>query len=838
MNSKGTPIVGKYLQAGDTVDIGSEIEFSTFHVKVIRCVLSPKEDLIASDQDLLNMMVSDPRSADRCWKVTYSTHVDLARGRMKAYDGSLMLSVKDNWMLLKNAKGAMIGRGGLKSSDALSIGAKICFPNHVIRLGRPLLPQVIPVNSQDELSQVVSACTEVRVSTVIEEPPKADSQSSKDSTPFAESVHAALFRGLSFSHGINFAKDVKSKFNSEVHPSSHTAHFLMVVAFGRANFQMEEDLVSIALEAAIGGSCGYKPPNPPVTTFEKGECSTSSAMGNDLEKNLQPSVDSLEEGQKDFENMIDDMAFKVWKCGRCLSLKHESKDCSLSSPRETHTSTAAPPPPASSASAMAVFEVDPTPWLPWGHQIIDGGPTRLPRTYYNASQDPPPQHRSFCVAMVDPPPPPHAAAHWRHQVNEFLVGLLQRNVLTVQPSLFGVALFEMSSPNSASALVQHGQFQLHNRSLRFLHVDETQNHRAILGCRRGWLMFLGVNPDYRNDLDIANAVATFGQFHYWNSNDPVKDRVLVYATFTSPQLVPRDVVFGKYASVGGIKETWTAPVYVLTADFADALPADEDPMPPNGNPHALPGNLMPNMNFFLLTLNIQKWVGMQCKIHLNEVQGQQEELPVSMVLNISDGSDSSVNMFLDGVAPVQKNLQVFAMVEMFIGPSPPPEMLRHRWLAAVLPTATPVLQFSKLGSSPFIFLKHDAVMLGKDGCLSTYQGHDGENKECRRFTRSCLNKEGYRPRPVLDIQPKIKKKSRANLLLVRAAENDEEEQHNLHNEDTREEETDEATADIPVTPLPVLQFVGIALGIAPEKLTREQLEAEPVKGNPKQADNV
>jgi hypothetical protein len=57
MNSKGTPIVGKYLQDGDTVDIGSEIEFSAFHAKVIRCVLSPNDDLVASDQDILNMMV-------------------------------------------------------------------------------------------------------------------------------------------------------------------------------------------------------------------------------------------------------------------------------------------------------------------------------------------------------------------------------------------------------------------------------------------------------------------------------------------------------------------------------------------------------------------------------------------------------------------------------------------------------------------------------------------------------------------------------------------------------------------------------------------------------------
>jgi hypothetical protein len=108
-----------------------------------------------------------------------------------------------------------------------------------------------------------------------------------------------------------------------------------------------------------------------------------------------------------------------------------------------------------------------------------------------------------------------------------------------------------------------------------------------------------------------------------------------------------------------------------------------------------------------------------------------------------------------------------------------------------------------------------------------------ENSE-RRFTRSCLNKEGYRPKPVLDIQPKIKKKSRPKLLLVTTEENDEEEQHNLHNEETREEGTQESPADIPVTPLPVLQSVGIA----PEKLTKEQLEAEPVKGTSKEANNM
>jgi hypothetical protein len=111
-------------------------------------------------------------------------------------------------------------------------------------------------------------------------------------------------------------------------------------------------------------------------------------------------------------------------------------------------------------------------------------------------------------------------------------------------------------------------------------------------------MFLGVHPDYRNDLDIANAVSTFGQYHTWNNNDPVLERVLVYASFPSPQLVPRDVVFGKFSSVGGVKESWIAPVYILTADFADILPADEDQMPPDGNPHPLPGHLLHNNNLF------------------------------------------------------------------------------------------------------------------------------------------------------------------------------------------------------------------------------------------------
>jgi hypothetical protein len=42
------------------------------------------------------------------------------------------------------------------------------------------------------------------------------------------------------------------------------------------------------------------------------------------------------------------------------------------------------------------------------------------------------------------------------QVQNFLVGPLNRNVVDVQPSLFGIGLYQLSGPTAVNALVQHG----------------------------------------------------------------------------------------------------------------------------------------------------------------------------------------------------------------------------------------------------------------------------------------------------------------------------------------------------------------------------------------------
>jgi hypothetical protein len=453
---------------------------------------------------------------------------------------------------------------------------------------------------------------------------------------------------------------------------------------------------------------------------------------------------------EDFKKMIDDMAFKVWKCGRCLSMGHLVRDCTNEircracysyghikkqclkfrkkakaqiwvpkesgplpkgeAPEQTPAVSSSPgninlsseptavvlPSPSSapnldSSPAMAVFEVDPTPWLPWGHQVIDGGPTRLPRTFYNAPQDPLQQHQDHCIAIIEPAPPPADEIFWRQQVLNFLIGPLNRNVLDNQPSLFGAGLFQLSSPNAVNALIQHGHYQLHNRFVRFIGADDApQNHRAALGFRRGWLMILGTPPDYRNDFDISSAVATFGKFHHWNRDDPIKERILVYASFVSPALVPRDVVFGKFSTVGGVRESWTAPVFILSADFAEQLPADEDPMPPDGNPHPMPGNLQPNLNLFVQPQFPEiGWDAVQDQPEepidepMQANENQMVDNQQSMVLDLSDNSSSSVNMA--GAVQGPGNFNVLQVGRVELRPILPPHMMWDKLMLSLLP---------------------------------------------------------------------------------------------------------------------------------------------------------
>jgi hypothetical protein len=114
---------------------------------------------------------------------------------------------------------------------------------------------------------------------------------------------------------------------------------------------------------------------------------------------------------------------------------------------------------------------------------------------------------------------------------------------------------------------------------------------------------------------MYHAVATFGKSHHWHRTIGALDQSLVYALFPSPTLVPHDVVFSNYNSLGAVRESWTAPCYILSVDFDEVLPADEDQMPLVETPILFLDTFSPNLAtlFFHSTQNLDGMIH-QCNL--------------------------------------------------------------------------------------------------------------------------------------------------------------------------------------------------------------------------------
>jgi hypothetical protein len=259
----GSPIEGRWLNQHEQIVDGSTISLSHHSVRVLRCNSTPSE----VRSPARGAPLSDIVRLDR-WKITYSTVKDLDRGRMKSYDGFLEIRKRDNFMILNNAKGRQIGYRFISHRDDLILDSKLIFPMHIVRVGYTLkfVPRVLnqdpkhvstaTSNSKDQIDQAVDVISSSRQPSSSLTDNEHSSMPDIDHSEVSMAVHASVLLGLDFSHGKNFAKDVKTKFLSVVHPSETSGNFIMIVYFGRSSFKLCEDLVSISLESIIGGLCG------------------------------------------------------------------------------------------------------------------------------------------------------------------------------------------------------------------------------------------------------------------------------------------------------------------------------------------------------------------------------------------------------------------------------------------------------------------------------------------------------------------------------------------------------------------------------------------------------
>jgi hypothetical protein len=246
-NFHGKVIEGCYLKTEEVIDLDSALDFPTHRVHVMAMSCLPEVRSTPSSTAICSSGMDHKK-----WKITYSTLKDLDHGRMKAYDGTLELVLKSNRLILYNAKGAQIGFKLVDRRDNFSIGSKINVHLHRVRIGAKLLNGV-PLVPSESLPLVESESATNFIEGA--DPRKGCSDSPTDGEVFS-SVFASLNLGLNFSHGKNFAKDVKLKFGCLVHPSMQSGSFTLVVSFGSSSFRLDEEYVSIALESVLGGYCG------------------------------------------------------------------------------------------------------------------------------------------------------------------------------------------------------------------------------------------------------------------------------------------------------------------------------------------------------------------------------------------------------------------------------------------------------------------------------------------------------------------------------------------------------------------------------------------------------
>ncbi|KAM0890502.1 hypothetical protein ACQ4PT_027029 [Festuca glaucescens] len=719
-STKGKPIIGKFLADGDVVQIGSVVQFSSFHAKVTRCVLSPTEDhKYVSDLASCKTKVLDSVNAHKLWKVTYSTSKDLDRGRMKAYDGSLCLS-KDGWLFLLNAKGAQIDRQPQELNDNFSIGSKLQFHDHVVRMGKAQIIQSRPAEVQSSGIQAKVSLTTSSDTTLLGESaeslgaPSLDQLDTRVELPVddlestrANSVHASLLWDWT---------------------SLMFKCFFHLWGRGGPNWRWEFDRwqKENAAEWTLVSSSKH--------ILQHG----LSALKRQAPKSI------LSQAHKTGKKLVfaDSINYDA-----CLGYQDPK-----SSKAKGYSAAASP-----DHANVNLYETAATPSIKFG------------------------------TTMPIPASP-----------------FLEQSVDDLTPD---------SSLNPNEAGKDHATQSLSDSE------------------------------------DEAHEPTGLEEFHYWNNVDPIKERVLVYASFPSIPAVPRDVVFGRFASVGGARDSWTAPVFILSADFADVLPADEDPMPPDGNPHPMPGNLVHDNNLFAnppyleIGWDAPQDLPMQGHDDVQEGNMQQQaampdEAQESMILNPSQNYVSSVNMHvMDQVLQEQQEGLVEMLhvgrVDTVFGPMLPPTMVWDKIFQSFMPDLFARAIPLSMQISPFALLKRswpvvftfDNVHLASTGSSHpearvrvitatkncsvararpvarslTFGDHEVEADQQiatdvgkqrvmesssttrkkrvkkskaplfmpdeRRFTRSCLKKDGYRPALVIIDQKGPKKKARSNFLL-------------------------------------------------------------------------
>ena len=238
------------------------------------------------------------------------------------------------------------------------------------------------------------------------------------------------------------------------------------------------------------------------------------------------------------------------------------------------------------AEPMANFPVNPLAFIPDGMTIDHGPADRKVRTMMVVPPLPPLHHDRVVIVETNRFIP----IQLRESMRQAVKGLLDEaghDSFDWDDHPFGLGVFKLIDSLAADTVIGL-TFEVDEiTTVTFVRHDQAKNRRLAAFGRETWILFLGFPLDYQTTFYVNRAVEDFGLLSVWHHPRGNLKYVLAKVWLVHPKFVPRSIVV---TQLGGARNSWTVPVYMLrsadwNAHLHDVPPPPEDPEPEDGNPH-------------------------------------------------------------------------------------------------------------------------------------------------------------------------------------------------------------------------------------------------------------
>lgn len=195
----------------------------------------------------------------------------------------------------------------------------------------------------------------------------------------------------------------------------------------------------------------------------------------------------------------------------------------------------------------------------------------------------------WAIIVLAPPPDPNNYAADIQIIRHFLDHERGWRIMESSPFTMGAAMVHFASACDLDTAINQGPFFVSDSTLRVIRHNRGINYRDCTFTHDAWIMIINFPLEAWRPDKVRESVNGFGKFLTWNMDMTNRARILVKIRVPDLLDIPvSHVICGSLDDIGH-GQSWTVAVYILHADLLGAIGGDEDPIPPNGNMHPMPG---------------------------------------------------------------------------------------------------------------------------------------------------------------------------------------------------------------------------------------------------------